>query len=44
VRGYTRFTQEQGDATAAHLAGRFAALVQEGVAARGGQLLELRGD
>lgn len=44
VRGYTRFTLEQGDEAAARLARRFAELVQQVVAARGGQLVELRGD
>jgi class 3 adenylate cyclase len=44
VRGYTRFTQEYGDEAAAQLATRFAALMREGVAARGGRVLELRGD
>ncbi len=44
VRGYTRFTLEQGDEAAAQLATRFAELVQRGVTARGGQLVELRGD
>jgi DNA-binding SARP family transcriptional activator/class 3 adenylate cyclase len=44
VRGYTRFTLEQGDEAAARLAGRFADLAEEAVAARGGQMIELRGD
>lgn len=44
VRGYTRFTQEQGDEAAAELAAKFAGLVQGEVEAGGGQLLELRGD
>jgi class 3 adenylate cyclase len=44
VRGYTRFTLEQGDEAAARLAAQFAALVRDVVAARGGELLELRGD
>jgi len=44
VRGYTRFTVEHGDEAAARLAGRFAALAREGVAARGGAVIELRGD
>ena len=44
VRGYTRFTQEQGDEAAAKLAARFAVLCRDGVAARGGQVVELRGD
>ena len=44
VRGYTRFTQEHGDEAAAQLAARFALVAREGVEARGGQLLELRGD
>src|SRR5918912_1325170 len=44
LRGYTRFTQEQGDEAAARLAARFAALMREGVDAHGGQVRELRGD
>src|SRR5438128_3223621 len=44
VRGYTRFTQEHGDEAAARLAARFATLMREGVAARGGRVTELRGD
>src|SRR5579859_866751 len=35
VRGYTRFTQEQGDEAAARLASRFATLVREAVTLRG---------
>lgn len=44
VRGYTVFTQERGDEDAAKLAGKFAVLAREAVEARGGVLLELRGD
>jgi WD40 repeat protein/class 3 adenylate cyclase len=44
IRGYTRFTQERGDEAAARLATRFAEIVQEGVEAGGGELVELRGD
>jgi WD40 repeat protein/class 3 adenylate cyclase len=44
VRGYTLFTQERGDEEAAKLAGRFAELAREGVEARGGTVVELRGD
>lgn len=44
VRGYTRFTQEQGDEAAARLVVKFAGLLREGIKARGGRLLELRGD
>jgi class 3 adenylate cyclase/DNA-binding CsgD family transcriptional regulator/tetratricopeptide (TPR) repeat protein len=44
IRGYTRFTQERGDEAAARLAGRFAEIVQEGLEAGGGELVELRGD
>ncbi len=44
VRGYTLFTQERGDEQAAKLAARFAVLAREAVEARGGVLLELRGD
>jgi class 3 adenylate cyclase len=44
VRGYTLFTQERGDEAAAKLAARFADIAREIVEARGGTLLELRGD
>jgi branched-chain amino acid transport system substrate-binding protein len=44
VRGYTRFTNERGDEAASQLAGRFAELTRDVVAAYGGTLLELRGD
>jgi peptide/nickel transport system substrate-binding protein len=44
VRGYTLFTQERGDEAAAKLAGKFANIARDGVEARGGTLLELRGD
>ena len=44
VRGYTRFTAEQVDEAAAQLAATFARVAREVVAARGGQVIELRGD
>ena len=44
VRGYTLFTQERGDEAAAKLAARFASIARDGVEARGGQVIELRGD
>jgi YVTN family beta-propeller protein len=44
VRGYTLFTQERGDEVAAKLAAKFADIARDGVEARGGILLELRGD
>jgi YVTN family beta-propeller protein len=44
VRGYTLFTQERGDEAAAKLAARFASIAREGVEARGGRIVELRGD
>jgi WD40 repeat protein/class 3 adenylate cyclase len=44
VRGYTSFTAERGDEAAATLAARFAALTREAVEARGGAVVELRGD
>src|SRR2546423_15431319 len=44
VRGYTRFTQQHGDESAARLTTRFATLAREVVEAREGQVLELRGD
>jgi class 3 adenylate cyclase/tetratricopeptide (TPR) repeat protein len=44
VRGYTRFTQEQGDEVAARLATKFAAVARQAVGERGGRVIELRGD
>ena len=44
VRGYTVFTQERGDEAAAALAGKFAVVAREAVEARGGTVVELRGD
>jgi hypothetical protein len=44
VRGYTRFTVEQGDDAAARLADRFATLADGVVGSYGGRVLELRGD
>lgn len=44
VRGYTRFTQEYGDEMGARLAANFAQVAREGVGARGGVVVELRGD
>jgi class 3 adenylate cyclase/streptogramin lyase len=44
IRGYTLFTQERGDEAAAKLAAKFADIAREIVEARGGKLLELRGD
>jgi YVTN family beta-propeller protein len=44
VRGYTRFTQEQGDEEAGNLAATFAEQAREVIEASGGDLLELRGD
>jgi peptide/nickel transport system substrate-binding protein len=44
VRGYTRFTQDQGDEAGARLAARFAVVVREQLAGSGGTVVELRGD
>jgi peptide/nickel transport system substrate-binding protein len=44
IRGYTLFTQERGDEAAAKLTAKFAGVVREAVEARGGSLIELRGD
>jgi YVTN family beta-propeller protein len=44
VRGYTLFTQERGDEAAAKLAAKFAGIARQGVEARGGSVIELRGD
>jgi WD40 repeat protein/class 3 adenylate cyclase len=44
IRGYTAFTQRRGDEAAARLAATFAEIAREGVEARGGTVIELRGD
>jgi adenylate cyclase len=44
VRGYTRFTVEQGDEAAARLADRFAELAEGVVEQHEGKVIELRGD
>ena len=44
VRGYTSFTQSHGGEAAAQLAAAFAEIAREGVEARGGEVIELRGD
>ena len=44
IRGYTVFTQERGDEAAAELARAFAGIARAGVEARGGLVVELRGD
>jgi class 3 adenylate cyclase len=44
VRGYTRFTLDNGDEAAARLTTRFATLVREAVTIWHGHLIELRGD
>ncbi|GAC1323698.1 MAG: AAA family ATPase [Chloroflexota bacterium] len=44
IRGYTRFTQEHGDQAAATLVAKFAQLIGSVARARGGRLVELRGD
>jgi basic membrane lipoprotein Med (substrate-binding protein (PBP1-ABC) superfamily)/DNA-binding SARP family transcriptional activator/class 3 adenylate cyclase len=44
IRGYTAFTEEQGDVAAGRLAARFAAITREVAEGRSGTLLELRGD
>jgi class 3 adenylate cyclase len=44
IRGYTNFTRAKGDAAAAELAATFAELAREGVEARRGTVIELRGD
>jgi class 3 adenylate cyclase len=44
IRGYTRFTREQGDEAASALTAQFATTVREAVADHGCELLELRGD
>jgi WD40 repeat protein/class 3 adenylate cyclase len=44
IRGYSTFTRERGDEMAARLAMRFADLARDAVEARGGTVLQLRGD
>ena len=44
VTGFTRLTEEQGDDAAAAAASRFAELVHDASAARGGRLVKLLGD
>ena len=44
VRGYTRFTAQQGDEAASRLATKFAEVATECVESWGGELVELRGD
>ena len=44
IRGYTRFTREQGDEAASALTAQFAVAVRAAVADHGCELLELRGD
>jgi branched-chain amino acid transport system substrate-binding protein len=44
VRGYTRYSDEHGDEAASALARRFAAIASDAVEARGGEVVELRGD
>jgi YVTN family beta-propeller protein len=44
VRGYTRFTQEQGDEAAGRLAAEFAQLSRSAVESHEGEVIELRGD
>jgi len=44
IRGYTRFSQEHGDAAAARLTGQFAEIAGEAVEAHAGEVVELRGD
>ena len=44
VRGYTRFTKEQGDEAASDLAASFAEIVRDTLPEFSGELVELRGD
>jgi predicted ATPase/class 3 adenylate cyclase len=44
IRGYTRFTQENGDEAAAALVRKFTRLMREGVEARAGEVIEVVGD
>ena len=44
LRGYTRYSDEHGDEAASALARRFAVIASDAVSARGGEVIELRGD
>jgi WD40 repeat protein/class 3 adenylate cyclase len=44
IRGYSTFTSQRGAAAAAHLATTFTDLSRDAVAARGGKVLDRRGD
>jgi branched-chain amino acid transport system substrate-binding protein len=44
LRGYTRYSEENGDEAASALARKFAAIAGDAVGARGGEVIELRGD
>jgi YVTN family beta-propeller protein len=44
MRGYTRYTQDEGDDAAGRLAAEFARLSRSAVEAHGGNVIELRGD
>jgi class 3 adenylate cyclase len=44
LRGYTRYSDEHGDEAASALARRFATIASDAVSARGGEVVELRGD
>ncbi|MEA2508548.1 MAG: hypothetical protein QOG21_630, partial [Actinomycetota bacterium] len=44
IRGYTRFTRESGVTAAGRLAQAFAGFARDAVEARGGRVIELRGD
>ena len=44
IRGYSSFTEKEGDEAAARLASRFAGLAREIVSRNGGEVIELRGD
>jgi class 3 adenylate cyclase len=44
VRGYTRFSEDHGDAAAARLTAKFAEIAAEAVEAHDGEVVALRGD
>src|SRR5918999_652767 len=44
IRGYTSFTQLNGDEAAAEIAARFAGVIERVVTEHSGTLVELRGD
>jgi class 3 adenylate cyclase len=44
IRGYTKYTQDHGDEAGARMTSRFTEIVQDGVKAEGGRIIDKRGD